>query len=485
MSNIRKSGRNRPKLDYKNFNSHGFPSHIDLDLNSPVPLETPRSRRQSMQSVVTNTSLGNCLTTPRNLNSTMSRSSDQNSLINSAKSGMLGASLIAGSTGSGSPKHPHEEDELALHAGGDDFPSDSDSDSEVQGAVGGDTTSGGQTEEEIEMYEKEIQRMTMLKKQKRKHEKRNKLAGLKEKYQRLKAEMGDETSDEELSASIKSRETKSKHRHSEEKHVRFQDSGLKSTSGPDDLRRVLNMNASRKEAQRAARARPNLKVTVEQGSSSSEEEEDLMLKGERLSLKSGMLGKAQDKVESPQMWPQVAIAQGATLGKSMNFKDLDIKWFMVGELEIISSGRITEIEKAGRLFLLKQLLYLSNGSNTETLKQIYSTIVGKIERGLLAWEQYGNTFQHEIQWCLTWLKIEPKTGGSVKSKRNKKLDGIFWCRDYNQGKCNKKDKHFGTMYDSQVTFHHICAKCFIADKSRNPHPETSCPHSTNPNPTQE
>lgn len=474
----RKSSRQSKKIDYKAFNAHGL-------IETPTPLETPKSRKLK-SIVVTNTSDSrSCLATPRILNSTMAMA-DENSVLNSSKNGLLHAgessSMNRSAQGKRSPQINLNmlNEGLDIHAPvGHEFESESESESECGGIdeeKGLTTDSGGLTEEEIQRYEQEVQRLTIMKKQKSKNDRRKKLKALKEKYESLKLELGAETSDEELTSENISRQ---RSKAPEDRRVRFKDSGLKVTSGPEDLRKVLGMEASRKEKIRnQQQPRPNLKVVVDQFSSDEEEEEeDHMLKGEKISLKSGMLGKAHDRVLRPQIWPQVAI-QGATLGKSLSFKDLDLKWLIAGELEIISSGRISETEKAGRLFLLKQLVYLSNGNSIDVIKQIYSTIVGKIERGFLAWEQYDSSFQNEIQWSLTWLKNEPKTGAPSKVKKGKKLEGVFWCRDYNQGKCTKKDKHAGTMYDNPVTFHHICAKCFITDKSKNSHPETSssCPH---------
>ncbi len=58
-------------------------------------------------------------------------------------------------------------------------------------------------------------------------------------------------------------------------------------------------------------------------------------------IRSGINGKAVDRVIHPQIWPQAAL-QGEYVSQNIKFADLDFRLFSAGELEIItSSGQVS------------------------------------------------------------------------------------------------------------------------------------------------
>ena len=56
--------------------------------------------------------------------------------------------------------------------------------------------------------------------------------------------------------------------------------------------------------------------------------------------------------------------------------------FIAGELEIISNSRINEVERSGRINLLKKMMYLNTSYDFRTLKSYYAAWLNEIELGL-------------------------------------------------------------------------------------------------------
>lgn len=74
--------------------------------------------------------------------------------------------------------------------------------------------------------------------------------------------------------------------------------------------------------------------------------------------KSGIFDHPSDEVVKKQMWPQSKL-QFEYAGSKINFDELEFNLFVAGELEILSTAKISETERVGRTKLLKKncLLY--------------------------------------------------------------------------------------------------------------------------------
>lgn len=99
--------------------------------------------------------------------------------------------------------------------------------------------------------------------------------------------------------------------------------------------------------------------TSDSDSSSSEEEVVVTTKSKRpKSKKSGIFDHPPDEVKFKQTWPQSKL-QFEYAGSKIEFDDLEFNLFVAGELETVTSTSINQIEKTGRLNLLKKngLLY--------------------------------------------------------------------------------------------------------------------------------
>jgi uncharacterized protein YdcH (DUF465 family) len=211
-------------------------------------------------------------------------------------------------------------------------------------------------------------------------------------------------------------------------------------------------------------------------------------------LRSGLQIKAADIVRSPQLWPHLALHE-ELVDRQISYQELDMRLFVSGELEIISSNEISETERKSRLSLLKKINDLSGTYEFNLLSSIYAVIVRKIENGLAKW---GDDFSQVINWMATknartnnlmsnsfvskkTSYMYNKNSNFNKNRYNRSYKGnqTFWCRDYNRTGCSLPDGHTGNFKGENVNFSHICAACYNRDKTKVSHPESSpvCPHS--------
>lgn len=199
--------------------------------------------------------------------------------------------------------------------------------------------------------------------------------------------------------------------------------------------------------------------------------------------KSGIRAKASDTVRFPQKYPQ-AYLKYEFISSNISFEKLDMNLFIAGELEIIGSSKIKEVERSGRINLLKKIMYLSTSYDFKTLKSYYAACLNEIELGLKTWK---DDFQ-QIESAILSKHI-PKQGNqfskkySIKSKEdseNKKASGekLWFCALYNRNKCQQKASHTERKFGKFHYAHHICATCWQKDEKKLEHPEcsTACPY---------
>ena len=201
--------------------------------------------------------------------------------------------------------------------------------------------------------------------------------------------------------------------------------------------------------------------------------------------RSGLVARSTDQVRFPQTWPHVAL-QDEFFQQSLEFKDLDFRLFVAGELEIATSPDISDRERTGRLMLLKQLAYLNGAHHWNILKNIYLTVVRKIELGSLDW---GSSFLSEIQWILTKHTVtqparsQPPTRNTNYTVQNtgytgqktRDTESRLMCFDYNKGACAFREAHYiNTKNGRQEWVRHGCSKCWRKDTVYREHPRTDC-----------
>jgi hypothetical protein len=100
--------------------------------------------------------------------------------------------------------------------------------------------------------------------------------------------------------------------------------------------------------------------------------------------KSGIFDHPSDKVIKKQMWPQSKL-QFEYAGSKINVDELEFNVFVAGELEILSSAKLCEVERVGRTKLLKKIAYYTELYEWTGLKKMYANIIRQIENGLADW----------------------------------------------------------------------------------------------------
>lgn len=232
-------------------------------------------------------------------------------------------------------------------------------------------------------------------------------------------------------------------------------------------------------------AESELSLSYESSDSSSESDSEKLKKKKKKDKKkkSGIRAKASDTVRFPQKYPQ-AYLKYEFISSNISFEKLDMNLFIAGELEIIGSSKIKEVERSGRINLLKKIMYLSTSYDFKTLKSYYAACLNEIELGLKTWK---DDFQ-QIESAILSKHI-PKQGNqfskkySIKSKEdseNKKASGekLWFCALYNRNKCQQKASHTERKFGKFHYAHHICATCWQKDEKKLEHPEcsTACPY---------
>ena len=157
-------------------------------------------------------------------------------------------------------------------------------------------------------------------------------------------------------------------------------------------------------------------------------------KKKRKKKKSGIKAKASDTVRFPQKYPQAYLRYEYT-SSSISFEKLDFNLFIAGELEICTSTKIKEVERSGRLNLLKRIMYLNSSYDFKTLKAFYAACLNEIEIGLKNWDDDFQQIETAIlSKHIPKQKFQKKFGIKEKSKEDseskKSSDETVWfCSD--------------------------------------------------------
>ena len=158
-----------------------------------------------------------------------------------------------------------------------------------------------------------------------------------------------------------------------------------------------------------------------------------------------------------------------------------------GELNIIDRDDILQPEWRGRLNLLKHILYLAGYYEWRGCLQLYATIINQIELGIKSWS---SDFSEEralvlLPYAQPNPRERPQATQPVRRNQNQNRNSdtpdsrVWFCRPYQKGNCNKPQSHRAFVQGrGPVTVQHICAKCYLTDKTKSSHPENtdSCPN---------
>lgn len=193
------------------------------------------------------------------------------------------------------------------------------------------------------------------------------------------------------------------------------------------------------------------------------------------SLSSGMDAKASNVIKYPQLWPHVAL-QDEFLGSDLGFMDLDFYLYIAGELELVIPST-NDPEARGRLWLARQGAYLlHHGYSWDFVRSAYTTILRKIELGILQWD---SSFEREYQWFLSRSNTKPKfSKSSQPTKKPRSKTSTWFCKNFNYNNCPHSENHTETINGRPTLHEHICANCWLKEGTKLVHPSSSsaCPH---------
>lgn len=191
--------------------------------------------------------------------------------------------------------------------------------------------------------------------------------------------------------------------------------------------------------------------------------------------KSGMYKKSSCDVKVDQKWPHLNLKHEYRT-KSMAFMELSMPQFVAGEIEIIS-GCTDDKERASRLDILCSMMYnAARGYDFEPVLKCYAAYVREIEMGNKKW---GHDFSVISDNILKGLPLgDGSENPSTKGQGGKKARNKWFCSDYNSGHCSKEAPHSQKVRGLWKQVIHICAKCYLKNKSEKDHPESSseCPY---------
>lgn len=243
------------------------------------------------------------------------------------------------------------------------------------------------------------------------------------------------------------------------------DSDLKSSSTKNKSKET---KTNRKKKHKKSLSKSSSSTSSSDSDSDSSSKSDKKKKKKK-SKKSGMTKKSSDKVKIPQTWPH-SVLQYEYVSENISFKNLDLKNFIAGELEILTS-KLSKVEYKGRMKFLKKIVYYSSIYEWKRLLQFYAAWLRRIEMGLNSWGDDP-----------TQIETAMLTGQPLKKSYDKgympKSEQTWWCSDYNRDKCSYKYPHQKTVKGHPRLVKHICATCWRTDNKQLQHPESSsaCPY---------
>ena len=194
--------------------------------------------------------------------------------------------------------------------------------------------------------------------------------------------------------------------------------------------------------------------------------------------KSGKSKKLTSNVPFPQRWPETYLKLHY-VGKQKDHENLTIAEFCAGFTSIIQKTKC-QLEKDARINLLRDLMYFATIYPWSNVLAFHGACLMEIEQGVLKW---GSDFHHLIHTTLLMPSRNARSsnrnrGGSTTGGGGAPGGGaVRFCPKYQRNQCSYNGDHEGTLRNQNCNMRHICAKCWLDNKSFAEHPETSpsCP----------
>ncbi|CAG2231714.1 unnamed protein product [Mytilus edulis] len=184
--------------------------------------------------------------------------------------------------------------------------------------------------------------------------------------------------------------------------------------------------------------------------SSSEDSSDYELSAKLSSrkkskkLKSGLKIKSADKVINPQSFPHNFL-QYEYVSKDLEFKQLNFKMLVAGELEIINNFCKNKLEKEGRLKLLQKIAYFSSIYNWASVLEFYAAWLRLIELGRKTWSDDSQILENVMLSGQSLPKEVRQANFRSVSKNQNGKEQIWFCVKYQRNKCEHSNSTHTTV----------------------------------------
>ena len=192
---------------------------------------------------------------------------------------------------------------------------------------------------------------------------------------------------------------------------------------------------------------------------------------------SGINAKPSSSVRDQLHYPHFALGQvSGYIGLNIQFHNLTFEQFVAGELETIHTCNDSQ-ERAGRIDLLHQIAQWNLRTNVSWLqiRNTYAHILRHIENREVGWDTDWERYEKYI-----YDKVGANLNKNEKTKQQRqKIETIWFCKAFQKPEgCTRDSPHPGRVGNQFKQMYHICASCWLKDKIKRGHPESSpdCPH---------
>ena len=263
--------------------------------------------------------------------------------------------------------------------------------------------------------------------------------------------------------------------------------------------RYYNENRSRRERERRERRADNKRYKAERKQrratpplrhkgrheSISTSDSELDTNDKVRKVKSGITAKPTTGVLEQKMYPHFSLGRtSGFIGQNVRFENLTYEQFMAGELLTINST-IDMNEARGRTKLLQRVAMWRLRTNVSwpQVRQAFAAILRMVEDHEIGWNASWDDYERRI-----YDKVLSPSGSSTTSSgstgkprriNNNNSDNIVWfCKNYQRIEgCSKEAPHQGRIGNMVRQLHHICAACWLKDRIKRSHSESSseCP----------
>ena len=186
-------------------------------------------------------------------------------------------------------------------------------------------------------------------------------------------------------------------------------------------------------------------------------------------------------------YPHFSLGQtSGFIGLNIPYHQLTFEQFVAGELTTINNTNNTA-EFNGRIELLSQISLWNLRANVlwPQVRNVYAHIIRKIENREIDWQHDWSRFERNLYDTVSIKsdkKVKHSAGGNITSSPTTQKTISWFCRNYQkQDGCPKTAPHPGRVGNKFRNLEHICAACWIKEKTRRHHPECSndCPNKEN------